>query len=88
MIALAPSDAALFEMLKHAHWNSNKIDWKYHNYGFDLNLMPDTEYMVWMIMYFNPQHELPKTKINNFEYFPVLHWHSAKKFDSPEIKEY
>lgn len=88
MLVNAPSDVVLFEMLKNAKWTSKHIDWSSENYGYDLNLMPDTVYMIWMIFYFKPDHDLWKAQLNQLDYFPVLYRNSAWKFNSPEIRDY
>jgi len=84
----APADAALFEILKKAHWTALKIDLREKDFGYDFNLMPDTLYMVRMIYFFRPNHDLKLLKYNHLLYYPVLYRNSAWKFDSPEIQQY
>ncbi len=84
----APADAALFEILKKAHWTALKVDLREKDFGYDFNLMPDTLYMVRMIYFFRPNHDLKQLKYNHLLYYPVLYRNSAWKFDSPEIEQY
>ena len=88
MLVNAPADVVLFEILKNAQWTSKFIDRREQNFGFDLNRMPDTVYMIRMIFYFRPDHDLWKVLYSHLDYYPVLYRNSARKFCSPEIKDY
>jgi len=70
-LAEAPSDAALFEILKNAHWTTKKVDWWDVDLGYNLNLMPDTEYMIAMIFFLWPDHDLRRVQYQHLDYFPV-----------------
>ena len=50
--------------------------------------MPDTQYMINMIMFFDPYHTLGTGIIKDVGYYPVLFWNEARKFEANEVPFY
>ncbi len=84
-IQYAPSDTVLFEILRHAQLNSvkHKELWKL-NFGYNQGLYPDTQYMINMIMFFDPTNAVGTGIIKEVGYYPILYRHEARKFEATE----
>ena len=80
-INYAPSDAVLLDMLKYAQANAmkhkhlSKLD-----LGYSMGLMPDTQYMINMILFFMPNHPIKDQTFKSIGYYSVHHWNSSEKF--------
>ena len=53
-----------------------------------MGLRPDTQFMINLIMFFDPNHSLGNGIIKVVGYYPVEHWHSYWKFEAVEIPFY
>ena len=68
----APSDKQLMHMLLDEIANCADPNIRGRNFGFNTDYLPDTQFMINIIAYLNPGHELLKGKLpNRFSLYPV-----------------
>jgi len=71
-ISEAPGDAVLFEMLKQA--KAGTLEYKNKNFGYELDVLPDTAYMINMIFFFNKHSALRFKRLDLVPYYPTDFW--------------
>lgn len=80
-LAYAPSDDVLFDMMIDAQSKNERYKW--WNFGWEKHVMPDTQYMINMIFFLDPNTPLIGMKLNDvYKLYPVVHRHSFLKLDS------
>lgn len=80
-LTYAPSDEVLFDMMLEAQSKNSR--YKGLDYGWEKEMKPDTQYMINMIFFFDPNTPLIGTKLSEvYKLYPIVHWHSFLKLDS------
>jgi len=76
-------------MLKRAQRTSTKhSEYNNEDFGYEMGYLPDTKYMINMILFFDPTHIISKGFINEFGYYPTEVRHEYWKFEMDHIPFY